>query len=315
MKRALNILLEELRRLKQEGATVVHVSDNTLEHLRQKARVLAAPDAPVAAPTRSVAPAPPSETRARAKALIGESGRLPDFNPTPVAPAASKKAARKLPNPPKVNLPSGDKQTQWEALRKQVLECATCNAHLKAGCKVVFGTGSLDADIFFVGEAPGAEEELAGEPFVGAAGETLTRMIQAMGLQREGVYIANIMNWRPDMPGPAGNRPPTQEEMDFCLPYLLAQVDIVKPKVLVALGNTAVSGLFGADSKRKMREVRGQWIDFKGIPTMITFHPAYIVRNGSTQVKRTVWEDLLQVMEKVGLPVSEKQRGFFRPRT
>ncbi len=314
MKRELTIIAEELRRLKLEGVSAVAVSEETLNLLRERtakfrsgARTETVERETPSAPSPRVSPD-------RVKALLGESGPLPDFNPTTATAPAPKKAVRKLPNPPKVELVSGDKKTQWEALRKQVLECPTCNASLKEGCQVVFGIGDLDADIFFVGEAPGAEEEIAGEPFVGRAGELLTRMIQAMGLQRSDVYIGNIMNWRPEMPTPTGNRPPTQEEMEFCLPYLLAQIEIVKPKVIVALGNTAVSGLLGADPKRRMRDLRGKWSDFRGTPTMITYHPSYIIRNGSNQVKRTVWEDLLQVMEKVGMEISEKQRGYFLPK-
>jgi uracil-DNA glycosylase family 4 len=213
--------------------------------------------------------------------------------------------------PPVVVLPSGSKQEQMKALREQVLSCPVCKQHVTEGCQIVFGVGNPDADLFFVGEAPGADEEKQGEPFVGRAGQLLTKMIQAMGLQREQVYIGNIMNWRPEMPTKVGNRPPEQREMDFCLPYLRAQIEIVKPKVLIALGTTAVSGLLGPDPKRKIGAMRGTWSEFQGIPLMITYHPSYILRNGSMQTKRTVWEDLLQVMERAGLPISEKQRGYF----
>lgn len=316
MKRELTILVDELRRLKSEGLSFVHVSEDALERLRQRARSMA----PAAGGERVAAPADrdtdPSSARRRAEVLMGDAGPLPDFNPSPETPKSpAKPAVPKLPPPPVVQLPAGDKKSRWEALRRMVLECPTCTGNVKPDCQVVFGTGNLDADIFFVGEAPGAEEEIEGEPFVGKAGELLTKMISGMGLERSDVYIANIMNWRPAMPTPTGNRPPTQEEMEFCLPYLLAQLEIVRPKAIVALGNTAVSGLFGADPKRRLRDLRGQWRDFQGIPAMITYHPSYILRNGSIQAKRIVWEDLLRVMEKVGLPISEKQRGYFLPRT
>lgn len=302
MKRELDIILNELRRLKEEGVEVQSVSEETLDRLRKRARALSGKPA---APGAGAAPAPagPGETRQPVSAAMAAA-----------PPSASVVPAKKLPPPPKVVLPEGDKRTRWEALRLQVLECPTCTGHLKPDCQVVFGVGELDADIFFVGEAPGADEEVAGEPFVGRAGELLTKMIEAMGLQRSDVYIGNIMNWRPEMPTNVGNRPPSPEEMEFCLPYLLAQIEIVQPRVLVALGNTAISGLFGADPKRKMKDVRGRWKDFKGVPTMMTYHPAYLVRNGSNAVKRLVWEDLLQVMETVGLEISEKQRGYFLPK-
>jgi uracil-DNA glycosylase len=298
MKRELNIIVEELRRLKEEGVSVVTVSDDTLSQLRKRTAGLIRPAAPV-------------ERAAEASA-----GRRKVEGAAVAAPSrkAAPPPARKLPPPPQVVLPEGEKKVRWEALREQVLSCATCRGEGEPGRTVVFGVGSLDADIFFIGEAPGADEELAGAPFAGKAGETLSKMIGAMGLSSGDVYTTNILNWRPSMPAGVGHRAPTQEEIDFCLPYLLAQIEIVKPKVLVALGNTAISGLFGADPKRRLIDARGHWKDFQGIPTMLTYHPAYLVRNASIKVKRAVWEDLLQVMEKVGIAISEKQRGYFLPK-
>lgn len=306
MKRELNIIVDELRRLKEEGVQVINVSEEALVRLRERAGVRAGPS--TAPPVRRVKGTDVSAASRELAATLRESGSTP-------TPAASPKASgQKLPAPPKVVLPEGDKQVKWEALREQVLACPTCNGQVKPDRKVVFGVGNLDAEIFFIGEAPGADEEIEGEPFVGKAGELLTRMIGAMGLERGDVYIGNIMNWRPAMPTETGNRAPTPEEMAFCLPYLLAQIEIVQPKVLVALGNTAISGLFGADPARKMKDVRGKWKDFQGTPVMMTYHPAYLVRNPARSVKRAVWEDLLQVMEKVGLPITEKQRRFFAPK-
>ncbi len=168
----------------------------------------------------------------------------------------------------------------------------------------------------FVGEAPGAEEEVQGEPFVGPAGQLLTKMILAMGLKREDVYIGNIMNWRPEMPLNAsgiqyGNRAPSEDEMHYCLPYLQAQIDIVKPELLVALGATAAHGLLGTGAFKALGEVRGRWHEFAGKPLMITYHPSYILRNQSNRSKRMIWEDLLKVMERAKLTISEKQRGYF----
>lgn len=193
---------------------------------------------------------------------------------------------------------------------------ATCCAHVRPGKKVVLGVGSLDAKIMFVGEAPGAEEEMQGEPFVGPAGQLLTKMIQAMGLKREEVYIGNIMNWRPEMPvGPGGqqvgNRPPTEQEMRYCLPYLRAQIEVVNPELLVALGATAAQGLLGFGSFKALGDIRGKWHEFSGKPLMVTYHPSYILRNQSNRSKRMIWEDLLKVMERAQLAISERQRGFF----
>lgn len=213
--------------------------------------------------------------------------------------------------PPVVTLPSGTKAEQWQWLKEKVLSCPNCLKHVPEGRKPVFGSGNLDADIFFCGEAPGAEEEEQGEVFVGRAGQLLTKIIEAMGLQRSEVYIGNIMNWRPETPNRIGNRPPTQEEMRFCLPYLIGQVEIVRPKVLVALGLTAVNGLLGYDANRKMRDCRGKWFEFHKIPLLVTYHPSYLLRNGTSAAKRMVWEDMLCVMKFLGMPISEKQEGYF----
>jgi DNA polymerase len=205
----------------------------------------------------------------------------------------------------------GDKVFKYNWLREKVLNCPICQQHVRPGKKVVFGVGNLDADIFFCGEAPGADEEIVGEPFVGRAGQLLTKMIAAMGSSRADVYIGNIMNWRPEMASSSGNRPPTRDEMQFCLPYLRAQIEIIRPKVIVALGATAANGLLGHDASRLMKNIRGKWFEFHGTPLMVTFHPSYLLRNGTNAAKRVVWEDMLAVMERVGMPISEKQHNFF----
>lgn len=196
-------------------------------------------------------------------------------------------------------------------MRKKVLECETCNAELNPSGKVVFGEGNLDAELFLCGEAPGAEEEVAGSPFVGPAGELLVKILSAMGLSREKVYLGNILNWRPRHNQAYGNRPPSREEMDFCLPYLKAQLEIVQPKIVMALGKTATDGLLGHDPKRRLSQVRGTWHEVMGVPMMITYHPSYLLHNPSKTSKRKVWEDFLLVMEKLQMSVSEKQRAFF----
>jgi len=176
--------------------------------------------------------------------------------------------------------------------------------------QTVFGVGNPNAELMFVGEAPGADEDKQGEPFVGRAGELLTKIINAMGLSRDGIYIANVLKCRPDMPPHTpGNRPPTTEEMQRCLSYLREQIAIIQPRVIVALGKTAMAGLTGADEP--MGAMRGRWFSFENIPLLATYHPSYLLRNGSNTEKRKVWEDMMLVMEKLGMPISEKQRGFF----
>jgi len=205
----------------------------------------------------------------------------------------------------------GDTATKLAAINAAVKACRKCEHLAASRTQTVFGTGNPSADLMFVGEAPGADEDRLGEPFVGRAGELLTRIITAMGLTRDDVYIANVLKCRPDMPqGAPGNRPPTPLEMQRCLPYLREQIAVIQPRVLVALGKTAMLGLTGAD--QSMSAMRGRWVTFENIPLLPTYHPSYLLRNGSNIEKRKVWEDMLLVMEKLGLPVSEKQRGFFR---
>jgi DNA polymerase len=216
-----------------------------------------------------------------------------------------------------VILPPGNKAARWAWLNERVVNDPTCRAHVRPGKRVVLGVGSLDARIMFVGEAPGADEEVKGEPFVGPAGQLLNRMLAAAGLRREDVYIGNIMNWRPEMPaGPegiqVGNRPPTAGEMAYCMPHLLAQIEIVAPVLLVALGATAAQGLLGPGTFKALGEIRGQWREFQGRPLMVTYHPSYILRNPTNRSKRLIWEDFLKVMERAGLPISDRQRGYFQ---
>jgi DNA polymerase len=210
----------------------------------------------------------------------------------------------------RIEVTGATKAEQLAHLNGRAQVCQKC-PHLAARRHtVVFGVGDPEAPLMFVGEGPGEEEDLKGEPFVGRAGQLLTKMIAAMGLTREQVYIGNIVKCRPDMPpGVPGNRKPTREEMETCVPYLRAQIEVIKPRVLVALGATAIEGLIGATGT--MGSLRGKFLDYRGIPLMPTYHPSYLLRNQSNTEKRKVWEDLLQVMGKLELPISEKQRGFF----
>lgn len=196
-------------------------------------------------------------------------------------------------------------------LRAQALACTRCEHLVASRQQVVFGVGNEAADILFVGDAPGADEDAQGEPFVDAAGGLLTKMLKAMGLAREDVYIANILKCRPDTPNQrSGNRAPTAEEMATCSPWLHRQIDFIQPKVIVALGKVAVGGLLEMENA-PITKMRGTWQTYRGIPLMPTFHPAYLLHKETMQNKRAVWEDLLAVMEKTGLPISDKQRGYF----
>jgi uracil-DNA glycosylase len=298
MRATLDALTNELKRLKSSGVKTVSISDESLAALHGAAMAWKARQAPpVAAPVAQRTSSPPSAPTSS-----------PSRSAPPVAPS--------LPPPPTVNLPEGDKAARWAALRATMTENPVCRVHLRPGKKLVLGVGNLEARIMFVGEAPGAEEESRGEPFVGPAGQLLDKMIVAMGLKREEVYIGNLMNWRPQIPAAPGeeqfgNRPPTPEEMAYCLPFLRAQIAIVEPALIVALGATAAQALLGIGSFKTLGEIRGRWLECDSRPVMATYHPSYLLKTNSNRTKRLVWEDLLKVMERAGLAISERQRGYF----
>ena len=303
-------LNDELRRLKAGGQRAVAVTEESLAQLRE------AVAASVNEPAESQPPA------IAAEASFVPAGFTPEARPLPVAkvqPAASPA----LPEPPPIHLPEGDKPARWNYLRELVLNDSVCKAHVFPGKKVVFGVGNLDAAVMFVGEAPGGDEEEQGEPFVGRAGQLLNRMIKAMGLERSQVYIGNILNWRPEMPrnpdgSQTGNRPPTAQEMAYCLPFIRAQIAVIQPRVIVALGKTAVDGLLGADRFKTMGAARGSWHSYADKPLRASYHPSYLLRQegltsaSAKKIKRDAWEDLLAVMERAELPITEKQRNYFR---
>lgn len=305
MKEALWAIAEELKRLRSEGEDSLSMDDSAVAALARFAREMSDSSAPENPQKIDFANGVEFKSEGHS-----EEKQMPQR--VKIVTPKGEMSVAPIPEPVAFELPKGDKRARWNALQEIVLNDGTCMAHLRPGKKIVFGVGNLDADIFFCGEAPGADEEIIGEPFVGKAGQLLTKIIAAMGLKREDVYIGNIMNWRPELPTRTGNRPPTQEEMSYCLPYLKAQIEIVNPKVVVALGMTAVNGLLGLDPRRRMGAIRGKWDIFDGKDLMITYHPSFLLQYANAQMKRFVWEDMLAVMERVGLSVSEKQRGYFK---
>lgn len=174
-------------------------------------------------------------------------------------------------------------------VRRQLGDCQRCNL-AKGRTNLVFGVGSADADLMIVGEAPGRDEDLQGEPFVGAAGQLLTKMIEAMGLERDEVYICNILKCRPPR-----NRDPEPEEVEACEPFLLEQIDAIGPSFIVAMGNFAAKTLLRTTTG--ITRLRGRFHSYHGIPVMPTFHPAYLLRNA--QGKRPAWTDLQAVMKEM----------------
>lgn len=257
--RALRALRKHLEYLKEEGVTEVEVSRATLTALKLRAK---------AAPTR---PAP---------------RMMPAASPAP-RPATAQPAA---PQPAKAA--TGDAVSAGlAAIAREVAACRACRLCEKR-TNVVPGQGNPHPEIMFIGEGPGADEDEQGLAFVGRAGQLLTSIINAMGFSRDEVFIGNVVKCRPP-----DNRTPAPDEMAACLPFLARQIDLLKPKLIVALGATAVKGLFN-DEKIAITKQRGNWMNYRGIDVMPTFHPAYLLRN--PPAKREVWMDMKTVLAKLG---------------
>jgi DNA polymerase len=260
------------------------------------APAFAAPGAPATAapssgaspwPTRPPLPravaAPPPPPAQRPQAV--QPGLIPGLAPKPAPVPAPARVAPAAGG--KVSLPT------LESVLGEIGEnCTRCKLG-KGRTKLVYGTGSATARLVFVGEAPGEDEDLSGIPFVGKAGQLLTKMIEAMGLSRDTVYICNTVKCRPP-----NNRNPEADELSSCEPFLVGQLAAIKPEVIVTLGKFAAQALLR--DQTPISRLRGSWREYQGIPTMPTFHPAYLLR--SPDEKGKVWSDLQQVMKKLGLP-------------
>ena len=188
-----------------------------------------------------------------------------------------------------IAVPVEDRATRLQRLRQEIGECGGCRLG-ETRRNLVFGVGDPEAQILFIGEAPGRDEDLQGEPFVGAAGQLLTKMIEAMGLRREEVYIANIIKCRPPQ-----NRDPAPDELAACEQFLVRQVEIIAPRLIVAMGNHAAKALLRTDVG--ITRLRGRFHAYQGVALMPTFHPAYLLRN--PEEKRHAWEDLKMVMAEM----------------
>ena len=190
-----------------------------------------------------------------------------------------------------------DPRQALRAIREDLGDCVRCRLHKQGRKQIVFGVGNPKADLMFIGEAPGADEDQQGEPFVGRAGHLLNNMIKAMGLRREDVYIANIIKCRPP-----GNRTPERDECETCSPFLMRQIEVINPKAIVALGAVAAKTLLAINAP--MCELRGRWYDFRGTKLAVTYHPAFLLRD--PRQKKEAWKDLQMVMKELGLQVPLK---------
>jgi DNA polymerase len=182
-------------------------------------------------------------------------------------------------------------------IREDIGDCTRCVLHKQGRKQIVFGVGNPCAELMFIGEAPGADEDQQGEPFVGRAGQLLNNMIKAMGIRREDIYIANIIKCRPP-----GNRTPERDECETCSPFLMRQIAAIQPKAIVALGAVAAKTLLAINAP--MMELRGRWYDFRGTKLAVTYHPAFLLRD--PRQKKETWKDLQMVMKYLGMPLPSK---------
>ena len=226
-------------------------------------------------------PAPPSKI-----ALTGSVRPLsrPVFAKPPAAPSLFEEVSK-------------IKDDSLPRILEDIGDCTRCKLH-RGRNKLVFGDGSAKAQLLFVGEGPGADEDAQGIPFVGRAGKLLTQMIEAMGLERKDVYICNVVKCRPPQ-----NRTPEPDEVETCSPFLLRQIDAIHPKVIVCLGAVAAKTLL--ETSRGVSQFRGEWQEWRGRKLMATYHPAYLLRNPAA--KADVWKDLQKVMMELGLAVPKKK--------
>lgn len=293
MSTAKSLLKQHLQQRQLQGKTHIALRPGTMDRLTGAVREPALREVQKPEPMKPLAAAPAAAPLAR---ILSEP-----------PPAETKKAGL-------LEVGGSTIEEKLAALRAmaETWEPALSMASLRK--TMVFAVGNPQASLMFVGEAPGAEEEKLREPFVGPAGQKLTAIIKAMGLDRPQVYISNICKFRPAMDNQgSGNRKPAPEEMRACLPFVLTEISLIAPKVIVALGATAAEGLGIPGS---VGGLRGKFHNTQGIPTMVTYHPSYLLREekmgDGIRAKRQVWEDMLKVMEKLELPISAKQRGYFQ---
>lgn len=270
--RALKMIEDHVAHLKEEGVREIEFDRSVLQPRAAR------PAAPV--PQRPSTPTP--------RAPISPS---PQSAPPPIAP-------------PLHHSISSNPAADLEDIASRIAACRKCGL-CKTRTRTVPGQGTPKPEIMFVGEGPGTDEDQQGLAFIGRAGQLLTRMITAMGFSRDEVFIGNIVKCRPTVDN-AGekDRPPTPEEMAACIPYLREQIAVLKPKVIVALGATAVKGLFG-EGQPGITRLRGTWLQYEGIEVMPTFHPSYLLRQGGdskggNQAYWDVWSDLVKALEKIG---------------
>jgi DNA polymerase len=306
---AAGLLKHFLEQRQVAGQTHVVLKPGMLDRLKQRGKPARPTQTPI--PTVSL----PTQSRTVTTQPTAQPSPKPAATPTLKSPVATAPTAGDY-KPALIQVTGQTKAEKLAALAAHIQASAELQALGTLREIFVPASGTPDAEILFIGEAPGLEEEEAGQPFMGPAGQKLTGIITAMGLKREAVYLTHFCKLRPAIEGDQGaaNRAATDQEMRAFLPYILTEIALVAPKVVIVLG-PAVSKAFGLGDS--MMRLRGKFHEIQGIQTMVTFHPNYILREeklagGGLKAKRELWEDMLKVMQTVGLPISEKQNGYFK---
>jgi len=291
-------LIDYLRQLERQGETHVHLDDRSRLVLREfflRARGRASSLVSQAQAAAKVPEIKVVEARARVAEAASK--------PTAVASAP----ANESPTP----VQQAPLSKSLEGLKQQIAVDSSLKSLGTLRDKLVFSEGEVTSDVMLVGEAPSYHDESNGKPFSGPAGKKMEAILKAMGLSRDEVYLTNIVKYRPAMANQTTNtRKPNADEIQASMRYLMAEVEAVKPKVIIVLGATAAKSLIGADVA--VANILGQFHKVAGVPVRATYHPSYLLQTGATDEKRAVWKDMLAVMELLEMPISEKQRGFFK---
>lgn len=286
-------LIEHLRQLERQGKTHVHLDDQSRLILREFYKRAKG----ITSPAATANPAPIVQTTATQSAPAQKVEKI-DFNAVVEKPVSQPAVTEKL---------SGT----LDGLKQQLAADPTLKALGSLREKLVFSEGDSSADVMLVGEAPSYHDETKGAPFSGPAGKKMEAILKAMGIAREDVYMTNLVKFRPAMANQTTNtRKPSVDEINASMPYLMAEIELVKPKIVIVLGATAAKSLIGPEVPTK--EILGKFHKVAGVPVRATYHPSYLLHREVTDEKRAVWQDMLAVMELLDMPISDKQRGFFK---
>jgi uracil-DNA glycosylase family 4 len=292
-------LIDYLRELEGRGEKYVNVDDEARKILRE-----------FYMRARNAGPSAVPQSQAKADVTKTDKPKVIAAKEPAVQQANIEPAQQNQPKAGELVASGSSTKDQIASLKRQVAKWPAVTVLTDLRKTMVFSVGDPDANIMLIGEAPGYDEERLGEPFVGKAGQKLDGILKAMGLERKGTYITNIVKYRPAMPNQTtNNRQPTSEELEAFMPFIRKEIELVTPKAIIALGATSAQALLA--SEESVTNLRGKFHEFNGIPLRVTYHPSYILLNETNSEKRKIWEDMLAVMDLLQMPISEKQRGFF----